>query len=91
MALEHGNPKSLLPPTSCTRLVQCWLEEDCPSFDTAGFVVGDEVREAKLLGKSPVCFCLFANEEALSFVLHYKAPHSRGGNLQCILFGCLLS
>ena len=30
-----------------------WLEEDCPSFDYGGFVVGESMAEARLLGKSP--------------------------------------
>ncbi|KAL8801909.1 MAG: hypothetical protein Q9182_004143 [Xanthomendoza sp. 2 TL-2023] len=34
-------------------MVSAWLEEDCPSFDYGGFVVGDEIKEARLLGKSP--------------------------------------
>lgn len=34
-------------------MVSAWLEEDCPSFDYGGFVVGEEVKEARLLGKSP--------------------------------------
>ena len=34
-------------------MVQTWLEEDTPSFDWGGFVVGEEQRSAKLLGKSP--------------------------------------
>ena len=34
-------------------MVSAWLEEDCPSFDYGGFVVGESTAEAKLLGKSP--------------------------------------
>ena len=34
-------------------MVSAWLEEDCPSFDYGGFVVGESIAEAKLLGKSP--------------------------------------
>jgi len=41
----------LLPPTY-THLITAWLAEDCPSFDYAGFVVGDAAGEARLLGKS---------------------------------------
>ncbi|KAI9799189.1 MAG: hypothetical protein M1833_004229 [Piccolia ochrophora] len=44
----------LLPPTGYERLVRGWLEEDCPSFDVGGFVVGDADAEAKLLGKTAV-------------------------------------
>ena len=34
-------------------MVSAWLEEDCPSFDYGGFVVGESMAEANLLGKSP--------------------------------------
>ncbi|KAL8912960.1 MAG: hypothetical protein Q9171_002159 [Xanthocarpia ochracea] len=52
MAAQFGKMHHLLPPTY-KRLVASWLEEDCPSFDYGGFVVGQEVKEARLLGKSP--------------------------------------
>ncbi|KAL8916404.1 MAG: hypothetical protein Q9172_006315, partial [Xanthocarpia lactea] len=52
MAAEFGKLHHLLPPRY-KRLVASWLEEDCPSFDYGGFVVGEEVKEARLLGKSP--------------------------------------
>ncbi|KAL9580177.1 MAG: hypothetical protein Q9212_004649 [Teloschistes hypoglaucus] len=51
MAAEFGVVNHLLPPTY-KRMVSAWLEEDCPSFDYGGFVVGEEVQEARLLGKS---------------------------------------
>lgn len=50
-APAHGSVAHLLPQTY-KRLVSEWLEEDTPSFDYGGFVVGEEVSEAKLLGKS---------------------------------------
>lgn len=56
MAAEYGTVHHLLPPTY-KRMVSAWLEEDCPSFDYGGFVVGEEVKEARLLGKSPVGRC----------------------------------
>lgn len=40
----------LLPPTWKTQ-VTAWLQEDTPSFDFGGFVVGEAHREAFLLGK----------------------------------------
>ncbi|KAI4193435.1 MAG: hypothetical protein LQ346_003931 [Caloplaca aetnensis] len=52
MASNFGAVSHLLPP-GYKRMVTEWLEEDCPSFDYAGFVVGEEVKEARLLGKSP--------------------------------------
>ncbi|KAL9076360.1 MAG: hypothetical protein Q9161_001076 [Pseudevernia consocians] len=52
MASNHGSVAHLLPQTyKC--MVSAWLEEDCPSFDYGGFVVGESMAEAKLLGKSP--------------------------------------
>ncbi|KAF2862141.1 nicotinate-nucleotide diphosphorylase [Piedraia hortae CBS 480.64] len=50
MALP-GNPAHLLPP-SWAKVVQAWLEEDTPSFDYGGFVVGEGPAEAHLLAKS---------------------------------------
>lgn len=41
-------------------MVCAWLEEDCPSFDYGGFVVGEKMGEARLLGKSPVGGAAFA-------------------------------
>lgn len=52
MASNHGSVAHLLPQTY-KRMVSAWLEEDCPSFDYGGFVVGESMAEAKLLGKSP--------------------------------------
>lgn len=49
----HGTVAHLLPQ-SYKRMVAAWLEEDTPSFDYGGFVVGEEESEAKLLGKSAV-------------------------------------
>ncbi|KAI4212832.1 MAG: hypothetical protein LQ351_004535 [Letrouitia transgressa] len=50
-ASEHGKVANLLPP-SYKRMASEWLKEDCPSFDYGGFVVGEDVKEARLLGKS---------------------------------------
>lgn len=52
-APAHGAVAHLLPQTY-KRYISEWLEEDTPSFDYGGFVVGEEVSEAKLLGKSEV-------------------------------------
>ncbi|KKK14790.1 hypothetical protein P175DRAFT_0286380 [Aspergillus ochraceoroseus IBT 24754] len=51
MASTHGDLRHLLPG-NYKRLVSEWLEEDCPSFDYGGFVVGESEGEARLLGKS---------------------------------------
>lgn len=47
-SLEHF--EYLLPPSWKTQ-VTAWLQEDTPSFDYGGFVVGEAQREAYLLGK----------------------------------------
>lgn len=52
-APAHGQVAHLLP-INYKRIVTQWLEEDTPSFDYGGFVVGDGEAEARLLGKSKV-------------------------------------
>jgi hypothetical protein len=47
--MDH-NFAHLLPP-SWTSQVDAWLAEDTPSFDYAGYVVGEVEREAFLFGK----------------------------------------
>jgi nicotinate-nucleotide pyrophosphorylase (carboxylating) len=47
------NLAHLLPP-SWTAAVPGWFAEDTPSYDWAGFVVGEEEQEAVLWGKSGV-------------------------------------
>lgn len=42
-----------LLPQNYKRQIAFWLEEDCPSLDVGGFVVGDAPGEARLLCKSP--------------------------------------
>lgn len=48
--------RHILPPHS-KKLVQSWLEEDIPSFDIAGVVVGSKKEKAVLLCKSPGVLC----------------------------------
>jgi len=49
-----GDLGAVLPSTGQVEaLVQSFLASDAPDFDVGGFVVGDEHREAHLLGKSP--------------------------------------
>ncbi|CAJ2504571.1 Uu.00g119650.m01.CDS01 [Anthostomella pinea] len=50
-ATQHGSLENLLPP-SWKAQITTWLAEDTPSFDYAGFVVGDHPRTATLWGKS---------------------------------------
>jgi len=42
----------LLPPNWAS-IIPSWLQEDAPSFDYGGYVVGDDCRVATLSGKSP--------------------------------------
>lgn len=53
MAANFGTISHSLP-LGYRRKITEWLEEDCPSFDYGGFVVGEAVKEARLLGKSLV-------------------------------------
>jgi nicotinate-nucleotide pyrophosphorylase (carboxylating) len=53
MASEHGQVAHLLN-LNYKKDVTRWLAEDCPSFDYGGFVVGETLGEARLLGKSAV-------------------------------------
>lgn len=52
LPVEHGNLAHLLPSHFVSDVTH-WLEEDTPSFDYGGFVVGSEPRNAFLLCKSP--------------------------------------
>ncbi|KAI4155183.1 MAG: hypothetical protein LQ341_000216 [Variospora aurantia] len=51
MAANFGTMSHSLPLGYRRRITE-WLEEDCPSFDYGGFIVGEAVKEARLLGKS---------------------------------------
>ena len=51
MASKHGTVAHLLPQ-NYKQAITAWLEEDCPSFDYGGFVVGEAEAEARLLGKT---------------------------------------
>jgi len=52
--LQPGQSLAHLLPPSWTQDIPKWFQEDTPSFDWAGFVVGEEEQEAWLLGKSGV-------------------------------------
>jgi hypothetical protein len=52
--LRPGQNLAHLLPPSWRADVQRWFAEDTPSFDWAGFVVGEEEQEAVLWGKSGV-------------------------------------
>jgi hypothetical protein len=53
MASGLGEPSHLLP-AGWTAIVTSWFQEDCPSFDYGGFVVGETPETATLFGKSKV-------------------------------------
>ncbi|KAG5912668.1 hypothetical protein E4U53_005225, partial [Claviceps sorghi] len=48
---SSSNPSHLLPPTYKAHITS-WLAEDTPSFDPAGYVVGEQPRTATLWAKS---------------------------------------
>ncbi|KAG6120722.1 hypothetical protein E4U14_003229 [Claviceps sp. LM454 group G7] len=48
---NNSDPAHLLPPTFKGQITS-WLAEDTPSFDPAGYVVGDHARTAILWAKS---------------------------------------
>ncbi|KAI1328663.1 Quinolinate phosphoribosyl transferase [Xylariaceae sp. FL0255] len=50
-AIHHGDLAHLLPP-SWKAQITTWLAEDTPSYDYAGYVVGEVPRTATLWGKS---------------------------------------
>ncbi|KAF2072993.1 hypothetical protein CYY_005705 [Polysphondylium violaceum] len=45
------DPSLLFPPNAIQTLVRQWLDEDIPSFDYGGAVVGNDIKTAHLLGK----------------------------------------
>lgn len=49
--MEECNYSSLLSP-GIKEDIKRWIDDDCPSFDIGGFVVGDEQKEAVLFCKS---------------------------------------
>ena len=48
----------LLPPSWKGKIAE-WLQEDCPSFDWGGFVVGEDTKRATLFCKSEGCLAVF--------------------------------
>lgn len=46
-----SNYSHLLPPRY-KEIVKTWVDDDCPSFDIGGFVVGDKYEDAHLFCKS---------------------------------------
>jgi nicotinate-nucleotide pyrophosphorylase (carboxylating) len=51
---QHAPFSSLLPPPQISTIVHSWLQDDMPShFDVGGHVVGNEIKTAQLLMKSP--------------------------------------
>lgn len=54
-AEEYTNFESLLPQ-NLDSVIREWIQDDMPSFDVGGLVVGNEIKKAKLLMKSPGVF-----------------------------------
>lgn len=52
--LQEGQNLAHLLPPSWREVIPQWFAEDTPSFDWAGFVVGEDEQEAILWGKSGV-------------------------------------
>ncbi|XP_070571890.1 nicotinate-nucleotide pyrophosphorylase [carboxylating]-like [Ptychodera flava] len=50
---RQGELSHLIHPVKVQSMVRAWLEEDTPSFDYGGFVVGERLESAVLLCKSP--------------------------------------
>ena len=46
-----SNWSSLLPP-NFKETIKSWIDDDCPSFDVGGFVVGEKAEKAILYCKS---------------------------------------
>ena len=55
MASGQADFSSLLPP-NLKAVVEAWIQDDIPSFDVGGLVVGSVEKKAKLLMKSPGVF-----------------------------------
>jgi hypothetical protein len=66
--LQPGQNLAHLLPPSWKADVQRWYAEDTPSFDWAGFVVGEEEQEAILWGKSGVGLPYILDLELISRV-----------------------
>jgi hypothetical protein len=71
MASAYGDLRHLLP-SNYKRLITAWLEEDCPSFDYGGFVVGESEGEARLLGKSKVPSCSIDSRGSMLTHIGYR-------------------
>jgi nicotinate-nucleotide pyrophosphorylase (carboxylating) len=63
--LQPGQNLAHLLPPSWKADVQRWYAEDTPSFDWAGFVVGEEEQEAILWGKSGVGLAYMVDPELM--------------------------
>jgi nicotinate-nucleotide pyrophosphorylase (carboxylating) len=68
MAAQLGSLGHLLVP-GWKATIASWLQEDCPSFDYGGFVVGDTPETATLYGKSKACLLVIPFELTAKGVL----------------------
>ena len=60
--------KNLLP-CSWESKVDEWLNEDCPSYDYGGYVVGDKEERAEILCKATGVLCGVPFVDRIFFVL----------------------
>lgn len=64
--LVAGQKLAHILPPSWREDIPRWFAEDTPSFDWAGFVVGEEEQEAILWGKSGVSGSLLTRSRTVS-------------------------
>lgn len=86
--LPGQNLAHLLPP-SWKEVLPQWFAEDTPSFDWAGFVVGEEEQEAILWGKSGVSAMSRERSERRAASLGVCSERGGGGVLACLLASAL--
>ena len=83
---SSANFHHLLPQAQIQATVRGWLDDDMPGFDVGGLVVGDAIKEAKLLLKSPGVFagkpfCQAVFDE-LGCAVRWSDDHKEGDDLQ---------
>jgi nicotinate-nucleotide pyrophosphorylase (carboxylating) len=84
-ANANANLQHLLPKAQIQATVRGWLDDDMPGFDVGGFVVGDTIREAQLLLKSPGIFagkpfCQAVFDE-LGCTIRWSAEYQEGDDI----------
>lgn len=67
MSNQHVDYSTLLPDTNIEQIIRNWLQDDMPTFDVGGFVVGSSLKKAILYMKSPG---VFAGKPFVNSVFH---------------------